>query len=89
MANASGNYTVIVDGQKFNVTIAEGNDANIQVTPVSNTTSNGSCNQFAQVLPVLQMEMELKFQLLLMVLFGKSCKRRKVIWLKRSTNYDS
>ena len=39
MANASGNYTVIVDGQKFNVTIAEGNDANIQVTPVSNTTS--------------------------------------------------
>ena len=40
MANASGNYTVIVDGQKFNVTIAEGNDANIQVTPVSNTTSD-------------------------------------------------
>ena len=39
MANASGNYTVIVHGQKFNVTIAEGNDANIQVTPVSNTTS--------------------------------------------------
>jgi pyruvate carboxylase subunit B len=39
MANASGNYTVIVDGQKFNVTIAEGNDANIQVTPVSNTTA--------------------------------------------------
>ena len=38
MANASGNYTVVVDGQKFNVTIAEGNDANIQVTPVSNTT---------------------------------------------------
>ena len=39
MNNASGNYTVVVDGQKFNVTIAEGNDANIQVTPVSNTTS--------------------------------------------------
>ena len=36
MANASGNYTVVVDGQKFNVTVAEGN-ANIQVTPVSNT----------------------------------------------------
>ena len=35
MANASGNYTVVVDGQKFNVTIAEGN-ANIQVTPVAN-----------------------------------------------------
>ena len=34
MANASGNYTVIVDGQKFNVTVAEGN-ANIQVTPVA------------------------------------------------------
>ena len=34
MANASGNYTVVVDGQKFNVTIAEGN-ANIQVTPVA------------------------------------------------------
>ncbi|PUE63328.1 biotin/lipoyl-containing protein [Arcobacter caeni] len=36
MANASGNYTVVVDGQKFNVTVAEGN-ANIQVTPVVNT----------------------------------------------------
>ena len=38
MANANGNYTVIVDGQKFNVTIAEGN-ANIQVTPVANTVA--------------------------------------------------
>lgn len=36
MANASGNYTVVVDGQKFNVTVAEGN-VNIQVTAVSNT----------------------------------------------------
>lgn len=35
MANANGNYTVVVDGQKFNVTIAEGN-ADIQVTPVAN-----------------------------------------------------
>jgi pyruvate carboxylase subunit B len=34
MANASGNYTVVVDGQRFNVTISEGN-ANIQVTPVA------------------------------------------------------
>lgn len=34
MANANGNYTVVVDGQKFNVTIAEGN-ADIQVTPVA------------------------------------------------------
>jgi len=41
MANASGNYTVVVDGQKFNVTIAEGN-ANIQVTPVA-------CNSAAPV----------------------------------------
>ena len=32
MANASGNYTVVVDGQRFNVSITEGN-ANIQVTP--------------------------------------------------------
>ena len=32
MANASGNYTVVVDGQRFNVTIENGN-ANIQVTP--------------------------------------------------------
>lgn len=39
MANASGNYTVVVDGQKFNVTIAEGN-ADIQVTPVSNTVGS-------------------------------------------------
>ncbi|PKN14673.1 MAG: biotin attachment protein, partial [Deltaproteobacteria bacterium HGW-Deltaproteobacteria-24] len=37
MANASGNYTVVVDGQKFNVTIAEGN-ADIQITPVSSST---------------------------------------------------
>lgn len=34
MANANGNYTVVVDGQKFNVTISEGN-ADIQVTPVA------------------------------------------------------
>ena len=33
MGNATGNYTVVVDGQKFNVTVAEGN-ADIQVTPV-------------------------------------------------------
>lgn len=38
MANASGNYTVIVDGQRFNVTIAEGN-ADIQVTPVATTAT--------------------------------------------------
>ena len=38
MANANGNYTVVVDGQKFNVTIAEGN-ADIQVTPIVNTTT--------------------------------------------------
>ncbi|MDX9799332.1 MAG: biotin/lipoyl-containing protein [Bacteroidales bacterium] len=38
MNNASGNYTVVVDGQRFNVTIAEGN-ADIQVTPVSNVTA--------------------------------------------------
>jgi len=34
MSNASGNYTVVVDGQKFNVTVAEGN-ADIQVTPAA------------------------------------------------------
>ncbi|QDF29018.1 biotin/lipoyl-containing protein [Halarcobacter anaerophilus] len=34
MSNATGNYTVVVDGQKFNVTVAEG-DADIQVTPVA------------------------------------------------------
>ena len=33
MNNATGNYTVVVDGQKFNVSIAEGN-ADIQVSPV-------------------------------------------------------
>lgn len=36
MSNATGNYTVIVDGQKFNVTVAEGG-ADIQVTPVAAT----------------------------------------------------
>ena len=38
MSNASGNYTVVVDGQKFNVTVAEGN-ADIQVTPVAQNDS--------------------------------------------------
>ncbi|RXJ82656.1 biotin/lipoyl-containing protein [Arcobacter sp. F2176] len=38
MGNSTGNYTVVVDGQKFNVTVAEGN-ADIQVTPVQNTTT--------------------------------------------------
>ncbi|QKF82016.1 biotin/lipoyl-containing protein [Halarcobacter ebronensis] len=38
MSNATGNYTVVVDGQKFNVTVAEGN-ADIQVTPVSQTST--------------------------------------------------
>ena len=39
MGNSTGNYTVVVDGQKFNVTVAEGN-ADIQVTPVSTPSSN-------------------------------------------------
>jgi len=34
MGNATGNYTVVVDGQKFNVTVAEGN-ADIKITPVA------------------------------------------------------
>jgi len=34
MNNSTGNYTVVVDGQKFNVTVAEGN-ADIQVTPAN------------------------------------------------------
>jgi len=38
MSNANGNYTVVVDGQKFNVSIAEGN-ADIQVTPVASSQS--------------------------------------------------
>ncbi|RXK14320.1 biotin attachment protein [Halarcobacter mediterraneus] len=41
MSNASGNYTVVVDGQKFSVSVAEG-DADIQVTPVENKTSEAS-----------------------------------------------
>jgi pyruvate carboxylase subunit B len=36
MSNATGNYTVVVDGQKFNVQVAEGN-ADIKVEPVSTT----------------------------------------------------
>ena len=39
MSNANGNYTVVVDGQKFNVSIAEGN-ADIQVTPVTSNPSS-------------------------------------------------
>ncbi len=42
MNNASGNYTVVVDGQKFNVTVAEGN-ADIQITPVAQTETQTSC----------------------------------------------
>jgi len=34
MANTSGSYTVVVNGEKFNVQVAEG-DADIQVTPVA------------------------------------------------------
>ncbi|WP_428026602.1 biotin/lipoyl-containing protein [Arcobacter sp.] len=41
MGNATGNYTVVVDGQKFNVTVAEGN-ADIQVTPVQTSTATQS-----------------------------------------------
>ncbi|MGB5918901.1 biotin/lipoyl-containing protein [Arcobacter sp.] len=41
MGNSTGNYTVVVDGQKFNVTVAEGN-ADIQVTPVQNETTTQS-----------------------------------------------
>jgi pyruvate carboxylase subunit B len=37
MSNATGNYTVVVDGKKFNVTVAQG-DANIEVTPVAEAT---------------------------------------------------
>ena len=36
MNNSNGNYTVVVDGQKFNVSIAEGN-ADIQVTPAASS----------------------------------------------------
>ena len=41
MSNAIGNNTVVVDGQRFNVTIAEGN-ADIQVTPVASSNSVAS-----------------------------------------------
>ncbi len=42
MSNTSGNYTVVVDGQKFNVMVAEGN-ADIQVTPIAKTEIETSC----------------------------------------------
>jgi pyruvate carboxylase subunit B len=38
MSNSTGNYTVVVDGQKFNVSVAEGN-ADIQVTPATETAA--------------------------------------------------
>lgn len=41
MSNATGNYTVVVDGQKFNVSIAEGN-ADIQVTPAAAASSEAT-----------------------------------------------
>ncbi len=43
MSNATGNYTVVVDGQKFNVTVAEGN-ADIQVTPVADVASTSEAS---------------------------------------------
>ncbi len=46
MSNATGNYTVVVDGQKFNVSIAEG-DADIQVTPVTTPVSPATSNSSA------------------------------------------
>ncbi len=39
MANTSGSYTVVVNGEKFNVQVAEGN-ADIQVTPVAEVTAD-------------------------------------------------
>jgi pyruvate carboxylase subunit B len=38
MANSSGNYTVVVDGQKFNVTVLEGS-VDVQVTPVQTAST--------------------------------------------------
>ena len=47
MANASGNYTVVVDGQRFNVTIENGN-ANIQSnTSTSGTTSSSTTSCYS------------------------------------------
>lgn len=39
MANTSGSYTVVVNGEKFSVQVAEGN-ADIQVTPVNTPSSS-------------------------------------------------
>jgi len=39
MANTSGSYTVVVNGEKFSVQVAEG-DADIQVTPVAEVTAD-------------------------------------------------
>ena len=44
MSNATGNYTVVVDGKKFNVTVAQG-DANIEVTPVQNNDKTEETTQ--------------------------------------------
>ena len=41
MSNANGNYTVVVDGQKFSVQVAEG-DADIQVTAVNGESAQAS-----------------------------------------------
>ncbi|AXH09742.1 biotin attachment protein [Malaciobacter halophilus] len=41
MNNASGNYTVVVDGQKFNVSVAEG-DADIQITPATEASTSAT-----------------------------------------------
>ncbi|WP_419782192.1 biotin/lipoyl-containing protein [Malaciobacter marinus] len=50
MNNASGNYTVVVDGQKFNVTVAEG-DANIQITPAETSSTPVETSRDQQEVP--------------------------------------
>jgi len=49
MDNATGNYTVVVDGQKFNVTVTKGDD-NIQVTPISQTIPSKNSTSQTEVL---------------------------------------
>ncbi len=53
MNNTSGNYTVVVDGEKFNVSVADG-DGDIQIVPASkpkeaqNAQANKNSNQASQ-----------------------------------------
>ena len=48
MSNSVGNYTVVVDGQKFNVQVAEGADAEVTVKEVEKASSGSAQDTYSE-----------------------------------------